>query len=104
MRWVKAKGKVVLVGSHIQPMTKVDMTAIWYHQIELVGVVAHGHEHHNGVHKHTYDWVIDFLKQGLYQTDGFITHRFPYEDYKQAIALANGSKGKPKAIKVIMQT
>jgi len=103
LRWVKANGKVVMVGSHMQPMTKVDMTTIWYHQIQLVGVVAHGHEHFNGEHKHTYEWVIDFMKQGLYKTDGFITHRFPYEDYKEAIALTNGHKGKPKAIKVIMQ-
>ena len=103
LRWVKAKGTVVLVGAHMQPMTKVDMTTIWYHQIELVGIVAHGHEHHQGEHKHTYDWVIEFMKQGAYQTDGFITHRFPYADYKEAIALADGSKGKSKAIKVIMQ-
>jgi len=104
MRWVKAKGRVVMVGAHMQPMTKVDMTTIWYHQIELVGVVAHGYEHHHGKHKHTYDWVIEFMKQGLYKTDGFITHRFPYADYKQAISLSNRSKGKPQAIKVIMQS
>jgi threonine dehydrogenase-like Zn-dependent dehydrogenase len=104
LRWVIANGKVVMVGAHMQPMTKVDMTTIWYHQIQLVGVVAHGHEHHQDEHKHTYDWVIDFIKQGLYKTDGFITHRFAYEDYKVAIALTNRHKDKSKAIKVIMQT
>ena len=103
LRWAKAHGKVVLVGAHLQPMTKVDMTTIWYHQIELVGVVAHSYEQHHGEHKHTYDWVVEFMQQGLYPTEGFITHRFPYEDYRQAIALANGAKGKPKAIKVMMQ-
>ena len=103
MRWVKANGKVVMVGAHMQPMTKVDLVNIWYHQIELVGVVAHGHEHHQGEHKHTYDWVMEFMKQGLYKTDGFITHRFAYEDYKQAIALTNHHKGKSGAIKVILQ-
>ncbi|MEP7134197.1 MAG: zinc-binding dehydrogenase [Chloroflexota bacterium] len=103
LRWAKANGKVVMVGAHMQPMTKVDMTTIWYHQIELVGVVAHGHEHFNGEHKHTFEWVIEFMKQGLYKTDGFITHRFPYEEYKEAIVLTHGSKGNPKAIKVIMQ-
>ena len=103
MRWVKANGKVVMVGAHMQPMTKVDLVNIWYHQVELVGVVAHGHEHHQGEHKHTYDWVMEFMKQGLYKTDGFITHRFAYEDYKQAIALTNHHKGKSGAIKVILQ-
>jgi len=103
MRWIKAKGKVVLVGSHLMPMTKLDLVPIWYHQVELVGVVAHGQEHHRGEDRHTYDWVFEFIKSGSYQTEGFITHRFPYGDYKQAIALANGHKGKPKAVKVIMQ-
>ena len=103
MRWVKANGKVVMVGAHMQPMTKVDLVNIWYHQVELVGVVAHGHEHHQGEHKHTYDWVMEFMKQGLYKSDGFITHRFAYEDYKQAIALTNHHKGKSGAIKVILQ-
>jgi threonine dehydrogenase-like Zn-dependent dehydrogenase len=86
MRWVKANGKVVMVGAHMQPMTKVDLVNIWYHQIELVG------------------WVFDFMKQGLYKTDGFITHRFGYGEYKHAISLANQHKGKSKAIKVVMQT
>jgi threonine dehydrogenase-like Zn-dependent dehydrogenase len=104
MRWIKANGKVVMVGAHMQPMTKVDLVNIWYHQIELVGVVAHSHEHHHGEEKHTYDWVMEFMKRDLYKTDGFITHRFTYGDYKQAISLANGSKGKPRAIKVILQT
>ena len=92
-----------MVGAHIQPMTKVDLVPIWYHQVELVGIIAHGQEHYRGEKKHTYDWVFEFIQKGLYQTDGFITHRFSFRDYKQAIALANGSKGKPKAIKVIMQ-
>lgn len=103
MRWVKAQGKVVIIGAHMQPMTKVDLTTLWYHQIELVGAYLHGSEHYHGEEKYTYGWVIDFMKQGLYPIEGFITHRFPYDDYKEAIALASGSKGKPKAIKVIMQ-
>ena len=103
LRWVKARGKVVLVGAHLMPMTKLDLVPIWYHQVELVGVVAHGIEHFSGEERHTYEWVFEFMKRGLYPTDGFITHSFPYEDYKQAIAVANGSKGVPKAIKVVMQ-
>jgi threonine dehydrogenase-like Zn-dependent dehydrogenase len=103
LRWVKANGKVVMVGAHMHPMTKVDMVNIWYHQIELVGVVAHSHEHHHGEDRHTYDWVFEFVKQGKYQTDGLITHRFGYKDYKTAIRLTNEHKGKSKAIKVILQ-
>jgi threonine dehydrogenase-like Zn-dependent dehydrogenase len=103
LRWVKAKGKVVLIGNHMQPMTKVDMVNIWYQQNELVGVLAHGIEYFQGQTKHTYDWIYEFMKQGLLNTDGLITHRFPFGDYKQALSLADASKGKAKAIKVILQ-
>jgi threonine dehydrogenase-like Zn-dependent dehydrogenase len=104
LRWVKAKGKVVLIGSHLYPMTDLDLVPIWYHQVELVGVVAHGIERFAGDEKHTYEWVFEFMKRGLYPTDGFITHRFSYEEYKQAIAVADGHKRAPKAIKVVMQS
>ncbi len=104
LRWIKAKGRIVLVGSLLMPMTRLDLVPIWYHQVELVGVVAHGIEHYAGDEKHTYDWVFEFMKRGLYPTDGFITHRFPYEDHKQAIAIADGQKGGSQAIKVVMQS
>jgi threonine dehydrogenase-like Zn-dependent dehydrogenase len=104
LRWVKPKGKVVLVGTHLMPMKNLDLVRIWYDQVELVGVVAHGIEHFTGDEKHTYEWVFDFMQRGLYPTEGFITHRFPYEDYKHAIAVANSHKGGQKAIKVILQS
>jgi L-iditol 2-dehydrogenase len=104
LRWVKPDGKIVLVGTHLMPMKKLDLVPIWYSQVELTGVVAHGIEHFAGDEKHTYEWVFEFMKRGSYPVEGFITHRFPYEDYKQAMAVANGHKGGPKAIKVIMQT
>ncbi len=103
LRWVKANGKVVMIGAHMQPMTRVDMVNLWYQQIELAGVVAHSHEHHLGETRHTFAWVAEFMKQGLYPTEGFITHRFPFNEYKQAISLTSGRKGRPRAIKVILQ-
>ena len=103
LRWVKAGGKVVMVGAPLSPMKNVDLVTIWYSQLEFVGVVAHGHEHYDNQHKHTYDWVFEFMRKGLMQTNGLITHRFPYEDYKHALKLSAGHKGAPKAIKVIMQ-
>jgi threonine dehydrogenase-like Zn-dependent dehydrogenase len=104
LRWVKAGGKLVLVGASLSPMKNVDLVTLWYSQLEFVGVVAHGHEQYNGQHKHTYEWVFDFMRSGQFQTDGLITHRFPFDDYKDALKFAAGSKGKAKAIKVIMHS
>ncbi|MFT3893425.1 MAG: zinc-binding dehydrogenase [Anaerolineales bacterium] len=99
LRWVRASGKVVMVGSHMSPMPKVDLTPVWYHQVNLVGTYGHGQNEWNGVRKHTFEWVIDHFGQGKFDIDGLITHRFPISDYKSAIRMASSSK-KNKVIKV----
>ena len=103
LRWVRAGGKVVLIGAPLAPMKRVDLVTLWYSQLEFVGVVAHGHEHYDNQHKHTYEWVFDFMRNGRFQTEGFITHRFGYNEYKHALKLAAGHNGKSKSIKIIMQ-
>lgn len=102
LRWVRAGGTVVMVGAHMAPMPKVDLTPVWYHHVNLVGTYGHGMNTWRGVTKHTFEWVYDFYKAGKFDLEGFITHRFPMKEYKQAIRAAT-SKGKEKAIKVMFQ-
>lgn len=102
LRWVRAGGTVVMVGSHMAPMAKVDLTPVWYHQVNLVGTYGHGMNEQAGIRKHTYEWVFDRFRSGEFTTDGLITHRFPLEEYRQAIAVA-GAKRKTQAIKVVLE-
>jgi len=102
LRWVRAGGTVVMVGAHIAPMPHVDLTPVWYNQVNLVGTYVHGMDEWDGARKHSYDWVFDLYRQGRLPTDGLITHRFPLNDYKHAIRVAT-SKGKEKTIKVVFQ-
>ncbi|HEX8993125.1 MAG TPA: alcohol dehydrogenase catalytic domain-containing protein, partial [Anaerolineales bacterium] len=37
LRWARAGGTVVMVGSHLAPMPRIDLTLVWYHQINLIG-------------------------------------------------------------------
>ncbi len=102
LRWVRAGGTVVMIGAHMAPMPKVDLTPIWYHQVNLVGTYHHGYNTWNGERKHTYEWVFDFFRQGKLPIDGLITHRFPFSEYRQAFRVAL-AKGREKAIKVMFQ-
>ena len=102
LRWVRAGGTVVMVGAHMSPMPKVDLTPIWYHHINLVGTYGHGMNEWGGVRKHTYEWVFDQFQAGNFDIAGLITHRFPMQDYKHAIRVTM-SKGKEKAIKVMFE-
>jgi threonine dehydrogenase-like Zn-dependent dehydrogenase len=102
LRWVRAGGRVVMVGSHLSPMPRVDLTPVWYSQVDLVGTYGHGVNEWGGARKHTYEFVFDCFRAGSFDLDGLITHRFPLSDYKEAIRVAN-AKGPEKAIKVMFE-
>lgn len=102
LRWVRAGGAVVMVGSHMAPMAKIDLTPVWYHQVNLVGTYGHGQDERDGICKHSYEWVFDQYRSGKFLIEGLITHRFPFKEYRQAISTAS-TKRKSGAIKVLIQ-
>ncbi|HLF01745.1 MAG TPA: alcohol dehydrogenase catalytic domain-containing protein [Anaerolineales bacterium] len=101
LRWTRAGGTVVVVGVNLNPVS-IDLTLVWYHHVNLIGTREHGHSTWNGQTRHDYDWVIDFIRNGRFPTAGLITHRFPFADYKRAIATSM-SKAKERAVKVVVE-
>ena len=101
LRWTRANGTVVIVGMHMAPMPRIDLTLLWYHQVNLIGTYVHGMDIWNGQRKHSYEWVMDLFRENKLPVENLITHRFTAEDYKAAIKVAT-SKGSEKAIKVVL--
>lgn len=99
LRWARAGGAVVLVGIDLAPV-KVDLNPVWYQEVDLVGSRGHGVDEWQGRRRHTFDWVIDLVRAGKLTHAGLITHRFPFREYKRAIATAS-DKANAKAIKVM---
>ncbi len=99
LRWLRARGTYVKIGHHLNP-TAYDETPIWWQEINIVGVNAHGMEDYQGKKISTFDLVIELIQQGKLNLDGFITHRFILDDYKKAFyTMAN----KPEeVIKVVL--
>lgn len=87
LRWTRAGGTVVMVGIKFAPL-KVDLNPVWYQEVDLIGTNSHGAEPWEGQARHTYDLVIDLLRQGKITVDGLITHRFPLSQWRQAINTA----------------
>jgi threonine dehydrogenase-like Zn-dependent dehydrogenase len=98
LRWARAGGTVVMVGIKLSPL-KLDLNPIWYQEVDLTGVCAHGVEQWEGKTWRTYDLVVELLRQGKLSVDGLITHRFPLSEWKRAIATARNKRS--GAIKVI---
>lgn len=85
LRWARAGGAVVLVGINLNRM-KVDLNPVWYQEVNLIGSHTFGMEDWQGSRIPTFDIVIQLLNEGMFSTDGLITHRFPFKEYRQAIA------------------
>jgi threonine dehydrogenase-like Zn-dependent dehydrogenase len=87
LRWARAGGVVVMVGIKLAPL-RLDLSPIWYQEVDLIGLYAHGAESWEGKSRHTYDLVIDLMRQGKLTVDALITHRFPLGQWRQAVDVA----------------
>ena len=86
LRWLKAQGTLVKVGYQMTK-TKFDETPIWWQGLQIIGADSHGLEIVNGKPMQTFDLIKDMMLKKEIITDGFITHRFPLDDYKKAFKL-----------------
>lgn len=100
LRWARAGGTVVVVG--ISPkIVKTDLSPVWHQEVTLLGSVVHGAESWDGQSVHGYHLVTQWMRDGSLPTAPLITHRFPLEEYKRAIATAIDKR--TGAIRVVFQ-
>ena len=99
VRLLKARGTLVKVGHHMRPIT-FDETPVWWQEIRMVGIDAHGMEEWEGRRLYTFDLVQEWIRDGKYSVEGFVTHHFKLDDYKEALELA--LKNPPDVIKIVI--
>ena len=87
LRWARAGGAVVLVGIHLHPM-KLNVTPVWYQEVDLIGAVGHDVVTWKGRAVSTFDLAMRWLDSGRLDSSGLLTHRFPLGAYRQAFETA----------------
>lgn len=100
LRWTRAGGAVVLVGVEFKPM-RVDLTPVWYQEVDLIGILGHGREQWAGEAISTFDLVVQWLREGKLNFDDYISARFALRDYRQALAYAADKR--QRVIKVVLE-
>src|SRR5579859_3174287 len=102
LRWARAGSTIVMVGVHLHRM-QVDLTPLWYQEINLVGSTSHGIESWPiGTFEKTptFEVAIELMQRKQIFPDKLITHSFPLSGYREAIMTA-GNKARNRAIKVV---
>lgn len=98
LRWARAGGTVVLVGVNLHRMT-LDVTPVWYQEVNLIGAVGHDVVRWEGESISTFDLAMRWMQIGALNCGGLLTHRFPLDDYRQAFTAAT-DKHRHRSVKV----
>jgi len=98
LRWTRARGTVVLVGVNLHRML-LDVTPVWYQEVDLIGAVGHDVVTWEGQAISTFDLAMRWMQTGRLSCENLLTHRFPLDDYRQAFAAAVDKRAR-RSIKV----
>jgi L-iditol 2-dehydrogenase len=100
LRWLKSRGDYVMVGNMLAP-TSFDQTPIWHQEVRVTGINAHGMEYYDGKRISSFELAMEMIRDGKVNLDGFVTHRFPFAEYKRAFTLFKEKK--ERVIKVVLE-
>jgi threonine dehydrogenase-like Zn-dependent dehydrogenase len=101
LRWTRAGGTVVLVGVNLHRM-KLDITPVWYQEVNLIGAVGHDVVHWEGECVSTFELAMRWIGNGAVASEELLTHRFPLDAYRQAFAAAV-DKARHRSVKVAFE-
>jgi threonine dehydrogenase-like Zn-dependent dehydrogenase len=101
LRWTRAGGTVVLVGVNLHRMN-LDVTPVWYQEVDLIGAVGHDVVTWEGETLSTFELAMLWMQTGKLNCKGLLTHRFPLDGYREAFVAAV-EKRRHKSIKVAFE-
>ncbi|MGQ0560336.1 MAG: zinc-dependent alcohol dehydrogenase [Gemmatimonadota bacterium] len=84
-------GRIVLVGAAAK--VAADWTRLWYRQLSIAGVFAYGVAPYAGSTSDIYDASLDLMKRAGFGELNMVTHVFPVEEYRAALAAALDKNG-----------
>lgn len=100
LRLTQAGGSVVLVGAASEAKG-IDLTPVWFREVDLLGSYIYSIEHFRGRRRRTFDFAIDLmLRNRRIPFKELVTHQFTIDDWRKAIQTAQ-SRRQARAVKVV---
>jgi L-iditol 2-dehydrogenase len=103
LRMTQAGGSVVIIGGAGEA-NGVDMTPIWFREVDLTGSYAYSQEQFRGRKRRTFEYAIDLMKRNnRIPLKKLVTHKFPLREWKRGLRTAQ-LRGRSKSVKVVFTT
>jgi 2-desacetyl-2-hydroxyethyl bacteriochlorophyllide A dehydrogenase len=102
LRWAHMRAAVILVGMDLH-MMHIDLTPVWYQELNLLGSRAHGLENWppgSMEQASSFDVAVELIEQGYVHPEFLITHHYALTNYQNAI-LTTLTKAQSRATKVV---
>jgi len=100
MRWTRPGGTVIVLGVHLF-RGRIDYTPVWFREIGLRGVLAHGMEQFEGANIPTLQLTLQLLAGRGRLPVPLVTHRLPLSRYVEAVRLME-KKRTSRAVRVVL--
>ena len=95
LRLADTRATVILLGA--AGISNVDLTSVWFKELLVAGSFCHS----NDGGAHSIDRALGIMATGGFPGDLLVTHRFPLEGIREAVATAGDRAA--GAIKVVLQ-
>ncbi len=102
LRWTRAGGTIVMVGLYLHRM-RIDLTPIWYQEINLIGTMGHGMESWpigSSEQRSTFEITTEMIAREQIKPEELITHRYLLNEYREALMDAR-EKTHNRVVKVV---
>jgi len=97
LRFTRPGGRMVLIGL-AGTTRKVDWTPLWFKELTVIGTQSSSTEEYQGKRVRCYQLTLDWMAEGKLDLSPLLTHTFPLDDYRRAIA-ETSHKGRHRVIK-----
>ncbi len=97
LRFVRALGRIVISG--VTPPGRFENTPHYFKELDILGSNGAAMENFQGQKAHAFEFIQNFLADGLIDPSPLLTHTYPLDQYRQAFD-AMAFKKKSSAIKV----
>lgn len=100
LRYAAPRGTIVLLGCAAE-VRKLDLSFLWARELNVRGFVVYGRESWRGEALHTMEVTQRLILETGAPLDRMVTHVFPLEEYRDALAAA-ADHGRSEAIRVVL--
>ncbi|MGD2071172.1 MAG: alcohol dehydrogenase catalytic domain-containing protein [Gemmatimonadota bacterium] len=100
LRFASPRGRIVMLGCAAE-IRKLDLTFVWARELRIEGFVGYGSETFRGRTAHTFEVVLDLLRETDAPVEKMVTHVYPLDQYREAVAAA-ASRASTGSVKVLL--